>query len=532
MADAEDEREEELSSITAIFPELVIDSTNPFAASIGLPVVPSEPLSVAFAAPESAPVPAPANGTNNAAPQGNEASLLSHLPPLRLHVILPEGYPTEKAPVVELSTSPEWLPLTKSVELREECRKLWEEYGHGQTIFAYIDFLQQSAERGFDVAVDKPLDLPYDLKAPLLAYDRKAKRAAFEAETFECPFCMEPKKGSICYKIERCGHVFCVECLQDYYNNCIKEGDVTSVKCMALDCGKNSTMPNNMKRKRKTPKTLHPRELLAIPLEEATVRRYVDLKRKKAIEADKSTVYCPRTWCQGAARSNKYPPAPITSLADYPESSSESEAEDESPQGPQSHKARSAASAQNDRLAICSLCTFAFCCVCHASWHGDIQRCWPRDPSELSVEEKASYDYIRLNTSPCPTCASPTQKTYGCNHMKCFQCNSHFCYLCGAWLNASNPYAHFNNPKSGCHMRLFELEEGDEGLGQGAEGGFAGARGWEAFAAQLQQDEFEAAEPAVFEARPRAPNVPPAAPDPPRPPREERLVVAMAQVRL
>ena len=130
-------------------------------------------------------------------------------------------------------------------------------------------------------------------------------------------------------------------------------------------------------------------------------------------------------------------------------------------------------------------------------WHGEFARCFPRDPSELSAEEKASYDYIRQNTSPCPTCNSPTQKTMGCNHMRCFQCSAHFCYLCGSWLDANNPYQHFNKQGSPCFQRLWELEEGDEGQAAA----FAGARAWEQMAAEVAREADEAEAEAAREAQ-------------------------------
>ena len=47
--------------------------------------------------------------------------------------------------------------------------------------------------------------------------------------------------------------------------------------------------------------------------------------------------------------------------------------------------------------------------------------------------------------------------------MICFKCDTHFCYLCGAYLEKENPYEHFNNKFHGCYMRLWELEGGEEG---------------------------------------------------------------------
>lgn len=87
----------------------------------------------------------------------------------------------------------------------------------------------------------------------------------------------------------------------------------------------------------------------------------------------------------------------------------------------------------------------------------------------------------------------------GCNHMQCFQCNSHFCYLCGAWLDRQNPYQHFNKPGTECYQRLWELEEGDEGQGPEDGRGFAGMRRWEQQAIEVarQADEQEAEEARV-----------------------------------
>ena len=81
---------------------------------------------------------------------------------------------------------------------------------------------------------------------------------------------------------------------------------------------------------------------------------------------------------------------------------------------------------------------------------------------------------MKLHTQPCPTCDARAQKTHGCNHMICFKCNTHFCYLCGAYLDKGNPYAHYNTKKNACFMRLWELEGGDDGeFGQA----FGGGRG-------------------------------------------------------
>ena len=282
----------------------------------------------------------------------------------------------------------------------------------------------------------------------------------------------DSKKGTICHRLLLCGHVFCVPCLQDYYNACITEGDIGSVKCTAPDCGKEPKVDlgADQTKLRKGPKdrTLEPSELLGIPLEQDTVQRYINLKRKKRLESDRSTVYCPRQWCQGPARTSR-------SKSDRRDENEETE-ETVEPQNYDRNAPQEKLPPPAERLAICEECNFAFCKVCKASWHGEYFTCFPRSQFELTVEEKASEDYMKLHTQPCPTCDARAQKTHGCNHMICFKCDTHFCYLCGAYLDRGNPYEHYNTAKSSCYMRLWELEGGDDGeFGQGFEGGAGGA---------------------------------------------------------
>ena len=281
----------------------------------------------------------------------------------------------------------------------------------------------------------------------------------------------DAKKGTTCHRLLLCGHVFCVPCLQDYYNACITEGAIGSVKCTAPGCGKepNRGLANDQIQPMKGPKdrTLEPSELLQIPLEEDTVHRYIKLKRKKRLESDRTTVYCPRQWCQGPARTSK-------SKSDQGEGIEETE-ETVEPETYDRNAPQEKLPPPAERLAICEDCNFAFCKVCKASWHGEYFVCFPRSQFELTVEERASEDYMKLHTQPCPTCDARAQKTHGCNHMICFKCDTHFCYLCGAYLDKTNPYQHYNTVKSGCYMRLWELEGGDDGeFGHGFGGGVDG----------------------------------------------------------
>lgn len=355
MADeaTEDEREEELNTLQSIYPELTFNLSNPLAAHIDLNVAPIKPLPVVFE-PEQT------------------IHRLSYLPPLHLEIILPDGYPKERPPSLKLTTTPPWLPDTVLEKLGREGHELWEEYGDMPMLFTYISNLQEAAETAFGLADNSeegPVKLPPPLKTAILDLNNTLKRETFDKGTFDCGVCLEPKKGAVCYRLERCSHVFCQGCLQDFYNNCIKEGDVNNVKCLSPDCGKTGNAAID---RRKKARLLSPKELLQIPLTLETVQRFAELKRKKKIEADKSIVFCPRSWCQGAMRTEKYPK--ITDVSQMDDSDSEEDETDE----PQNNEDEPATNIQKrpvgrpgtNRLVICEDCNLAFCQQCLASWHG------------------------------------------------------------------------------------------------------------------------------------------------------------------
>ncbi|KAL8421941.1 hypothetical protein RB596_002626 [Gaeumannomyces avenae] len=483
LADSDDPRDIELSSLSAIYPEIEPDPANARAFFLELPVKPAQPVKVFFPAPVAATVPdmepgqppgQPRDNTNGNAigePVREDSHELSYLPSVRLRISLPDSYPAELPPRVELGAVPSWIPTPRVEELVAECANLWEELGRDSVVFAYIDCIQQLAENAFGVADDEgTLSVDLQHKIAILDYDISAKRAAFERETFDCGVCLDPKKGSVCHRMLDCGHVFCSACLQDFYNNAIKEGDISSVRCLSPNCAKEREALAAAAgiKKRKKPKLVSPSELLQIPLDHDAVKRYVTLKYKSELESDKNTVYCPRSWCNGAVRSKRHrKPEGL----EFSEGSDESGDEADGANAQGSSKTAEKAVAYNkteDLLAICEDCGFAFCSRCYLSWHGEFFRCTARrEKEELSAEEKASLEYMNLHTTPCPTCAAPAQKTQGCNHMICGRqgCETHFCYLCSAWLDPTNPYSHYNQQPggriTGCFGRLWELEEGD-----------------------------------------------------------------------
>ena len=200
---SEDERAIELFALQATYPELKIDSTNPFKATLDLPVILANPLAVRFPAPAAATValPTPPNsdgvsddglGPAEGRQIQGEIRHLAHLPPLHLSIELPDGYPSQTSPKFDLTCEMAWLSEVKLLELISDGHKLWEELGRDQVVFTYIDHLQQAAGDGFGLGSKgtTAIKFPPGLEIPLMDFDKKAKRLAFEQETFDCGICL------------------------------------------------------------------------------------------------------------------------------------------------------------------------------------------------------------------------------------------------------------------------------------------------------------------------------------------------------
>ena len=199
----EDERQVELDCISAIFPEIVLDPEKPFIASIDLLVHPRNPVKVHFPVSVDGVIqttfPTPPRSAASGREDGQvaadltngvECHSLSYLPPLRLHITLPDGYPATCAPKFELSTTPAWLSRKDLDGLEAHGDQMWEEADHSEIVYGYIDSLQQAAENAFGYGEGEGLEIPSSHKIALLDYDIKARQIAFDKETFDCGICL------------------------------------------------------------------------------------------------------------------------------------------------------------------------------------------------------------------------------------------------------------------------------------------------------------------------------------------------------
>jgi E3 ubiquitin-protein ligase RNF14 len=193
--DFDNPRDVELSSLSAIYPEIQQPHPHdPYTIALDIPVNPSKAVTVFFPAAADDALPPGANGVDVSGPgqQGLvDSHELAHLPSIHLEISLGPRYPAEQPPQVTISANPPWLPAKTVKQLEEDGPRLWQEMGCDMVGFTYIDHVQQAADDAFGLVDDNgALEVDPKHKIAILDYDLKARRAAFEKETFDCEICL------------------------------------------------------------------------------------------------------------------------------------------------------------------------------------------------------------------------------------------------------------------------------------------------------------------------------------------------------
>ncbi|KAI3364395.1 hypothetical protein L3Q82_011195 [Scortum barcoo] len=79
----------------------------------------------------------------------------------------------------------------------------------------------------------------------------------------------------------------------------------------------------------------------------------------------------------------------------------------------------------------CSNCQFVWCFKCHAPWHNGLKCREYRKGDKLLRTWASVIEHGQRNAQKCPQCKIHIQRSEGCDHMTCTQCNTNFCYRCG-----------------------------------------------------------------------------------------------------
>ncbi|KAI8813644.1 hypothetical protein BJ742DRAFT_789028 [Cladochytrium replicatum] len=400
-------------------------------------------------------------------------TIIRFLPPVVIRFRITPEYP-EEAPL-QLSLECFWLPPSMRNTLRKHLLYMWSEE-RSESLFLYADFIandsldflnildRQTGGLMIDLGhlwigkenaacVDKWEEL-MQVTMMMIEHDRVTEQLEFDASQRECGICLDTRRGDECLRIAGCNHVYCRGCLKDYFSLLIKEGTVAQVTCPDSRCKKAFNGKSRLVVSKEGDISLTqpplPDDVLRNLLQDAELfERYLKMSVTKALEGRQDVVYCPRANCQAA------------SIKDPTE----------------------------EKLVVCRICKYAFCSMCLRTWHGNMNYCkisnflevaeqymqatdfektaleqkYGRKVLERIIQqvedEKESLRWMRDNAQECPTCGSSVEKSEGCNHMTCRVCQTHFCYLCGVYLNSAKPYDHFSSKTSTCYGKLFAGEQ-------------------------------------------------------------------------
>jgi len=386
---------------------------------------------------------------------------IKHLPPIVLNFDLPPDYPSKAIPDFTLSCK--WLPVQKISIL---CKALDEAFVEGDgneilyewtTILSEqtCDILEISGSLVLEVARDNTKDgvdgrsvqdiaNMAGLVSYLIDYNQSEETRLFKTSYILCGVCFNEKFGLMCVQFHQCKHVFCKQCMAEYFTVQINDGSVKALICPEGKC-----------------ETQADPAMVKSLVDSELFERYDKLLLQRTLECMSDITYCPRKACQ----------APVLREEDLD-------------------------------MARCPTCHFVFCILCHNTYHGrakcplsseemkklretyingteeekeELIKKYGKKVFQRMIEEGYSEAWLERFSQKCPKCKAGIQKIDGCNKMTCFQCRTNFCWLCNAFLNQLNPYTHFNNPKTKCYNKLFEGIEQDFG---GFEDGEEDEDGW------------------------------------------------------
>ena len=213
-------------------------------------------------------------------------------------------------------------------------------------------------------------------------------------EVVECCVCWtEPDSESEIFRLEYCGHSYCIECIK------IQVTSTTAVfplVCAADQCSQPLVIQDFNALCRRVSYTMH-------ELCEASLRSYVSVNPNKVRNC--STLDCKM----------------IYTVSEVGEK------------------------------FLCSLCGISICTKCHVQYHDNLtcEMYQSKIREENSIKERREDNSIEewikkdsKNRKCCPKCKVGIEKIDGCNHMTC-KCGVHICWVCLEYFgNSQECYRH------------------------------------------------------------------------------------------
>ncbi|VUZ42186.1 unnamed protein product [Hymenolepis diminuta] len=174
---------------------------------------------------------------------------VGHFPPVLVRFTLPAEYPDNSTPIFSLECT--WILSDQLEQVVEQLNAYLNTKEKGEPcLWECFDFLEwQLIPELLGLPKNEDGSYLYDIEecvptrvmreyalTVLVEHDFEEKRRRFRDEKMECPICAEDKLGRECTRLVGCGHLACHECMKAALEAHMDEGIMAGVfRCMHCD---------------------------------------------------------------------------------------------------------------------------------------------------------------------------------------------------------------------------------------------------------------------------------------------------------